>query len=96
MLNIDVLKFDHSIGAHRELGSPLISQKLFVLAFTAGLEGFGGDTERHERLWTSHLAIERVGLAKLAKRMLLRLELPIGILLTLIVVILPLLLCAII
>ena len=60
MLDIDVLKFDHSIGAHRELGSPLISQKLFVLAFTTGLEGLSGDTKRHERLWTSHLAIERV------------------------------------
>ena len=60
MLDIDVLKFDHSVGAHGELCSPLVSQELLVLALAAGFVGLRGDAEVHERLRPGHLAIERV------------------------------------
>ena len=100
MLDIDVLKFDHSVGAHGELCSPLVSQELLVLALAAGFVGLRGDAEVHERLRSSHLAIERVRLSKLAERVLLKgLEVAIRVLdllLALIIVILPLLLSTVV
>ena len=69
---------------------------MLILALAAGFVGLRGDAEVHERLRSGHLAIERVRLAKLAERMLVkRLKVPIWVLdllLALIVVILPLLL----
>ena len=57
MLDVDILKLHHAVGAHGELGPPLIRHQLVILALAARFVWLGGDSKAHEGLWTGHLAV---------------------------------------